>query len=142
VRPADATRVAAEASARDPDEITEASQLGKSVTSKSDGKLQRDADRFTASRRPLSRPEPPKPPEPAETFERLGPWEIISKDRTGKRAVARCLNCQRIAQIGIGDGTVASCGCDRAHARDPTAFSEMIFAAELIAARRRHKGAT
>jgi hypothetical protein len=96
----------------------------------------------TASRRPLSRPEPPKPPEPAETFERLGPWEIISKDRTGKRAVARCLNCQRIAQIGIGDGTVASCGCDRAHARDPTAFSEMIFAAELIAARRRHKGAT
>jgi hypothetical protein len=107
-------------------------------------KLQRDADRSVADRRPLPRPEPPKPaaPQPAEAVERLGPWKIISRDSTGKRAAAQCTACLTIREIGISGDAIASCGCRGSKRPGPESFAAAAAAAEMIVSRRRHRGAT
>jgi hypothetical protein len=99
--------------------------------------LQRDA---VAARRPLPRAEPPKAkpsPEP-EPFERG--WEIISRDRLGKRGIARCLTCSSIKEISLVSDV--SCGCNRSKVADQSTYARMIWTAEMLVARRRHRGAT
>jgi hypothetical protein len=67
----------------------------------------------TTVRAARQQPQPPAAPDPF-TLERLGPWEILRRDATGKRAVARCANCQTVREISVVDGCIASCGCARA----------------------------
>ena len=72
-------------------------------------------------------------------LERLGPWEILRRDPTGKRAVARCVNCQTVREISVVDG-IASCGCARARMGGAATFASSIVAAETRGATNRHKG--
>jgi len=92
--------------------------------------LQADAALFMAAT--------PKPPAPFDTF-RLGPWRLLRRDRTGKRAVARCSNCGLIREIGLAGG-IPSCGCVRSHSLGGQTFASTVAAAEIVTARRRHRG--
>ncbi|MGA9851048.1 MAG: hypothetical protein WBQ45_25860, partial [Roseiarcus sp.] len=76
--------------------------------------MQLDAERFKASRQTAAAPPtdtPLPPPDPFAGLERHGPWVIIRRDQTGKRATASCAYCLTIREIGISDDTVARCGC-------------------------------
>jgi hypothetical protein len=96
--------------------------------------------------------EPPRaqtlpPLDPLEAaLERLGPWLVLKRDPTGKRAVAQCSHCQTIKEIGVADGCIASCGCSGswpgAGRLTASTFADGIAGAERFGARGRHRGRT
>jgi hypothetical protein len=110
-----------------------------------------------SKRLPPSKPIAPKsPPGPIEAgLEHLGPWLVLKRDHTGKRAVARCSYCQMVREIGVADGCIARCGCSgwmrpgaerfaapAAPAAPASTFADGIAGAERFGARGRHRGRT
>jgi len=91
----------------------------------------------TTSQPARQQPQPPAAPDP---FERLGPWEILRRDSTGKRATARCTNCLAVREISIADNMIANCGCARARPPGSVSFASSIVAAEMRQAPNKHRG--
>ena len=87
----------------------------------------------------------PPPPDPFAGLARIGSWLIIQRDRTGKRAVARCLHCSTVREISIADDSVAHCGCSGSwpgagRFATPSGFASGIAGTEAHVAVLRHRG--
>jgi hypothetical protein len=78
--------------------------------------------------KPKSKPAAPPPPDPFAGLERLGTFVLLGRDPLGKRAIARCLACSTVREIGLTAG-IPSCGCGRASRPDESSARRSAFAA-------------
>jgi hypothetical protein len=78
-------------------------------------------------------------PVPEAGLGRLGPWIVLGRDTTLKRAAAKCTHCQTIREISLV-GDMPSCGCSGSLRPGTESFAEAVVAAEKYVAVSRHRG--